>query len=444
MTYAADISPTGMIRGALNSRFDQALSALTSRSAHSWMMALDRAKVLPDANGVGSVQGLASGAEAVRLFIRSGAGARVTDMDGTSYLDMSLGGGAQILGHAHPVVQQAIVSQSARGWHFDLPADGQLELARLIQNAGAANERVALCNSGSGAASAAAMMSRAFTGKSGIAVFTGSFHGRGDSEQATAVLPYGHPAALDQIRRRRGDLAAVFVEPVRASDPNLDRAAWLQDLSITCREAGVLLIFDERKSGFRLAYGGAQEVFGLMPDLVIYGKTIGGGLPLGAVAGRADVLATPAKSPAQSGANRGQVLSPLSVTAGTATLAYLLANRTTLYPALNDAGRALAEQVNAFARNERLPVEMRCAGSMFRISFGATPLGSAQNNELADAFRTADAAFNVLVLSRGVMTLPGHRGFVSAAHTGADIESVRDALTQSLVDLRDDGLFGQA
>ncbi|MBY0510028.1 MAG: aminotransferase class III-fold pyridoxal phosphate-dependent enzyme [Rhodospirillaceae bacterium] len=438
MTHTAEFSPTGLIRGALSSRSDQALSALESRTAHSWMMALDRAKVLPETAAA------APNAAAVRLFVKASAGARITDVDGTSFIDVGLGDGALVLGHAHPAVQQAIVAQSMRGWHFDLPADGQLELARLIQTAGAANERVALCNSSDDAVAYAIGAARAFTGKCLIATFTG-LHGNSipgaDDTTATAhltVLPYGHPAALDQIRRRHHELAAVIVEPVRGGDPNLDRAAWLHSLIATCREAGVAVILDERQTGFRLAYGGAQELLGLLPDLVIYGKTVGGGLPLGAVAGRADVMASTqdhkkTESPPPALAN------PLSVTAGTAALGHLHARRATLYPALNEAGRTLAEQFNAFAQAHHMPVEMRCAGSIFRIVFAST----VKAPEWAATFRAAEAAFNVLVLNRGVLMLTSQRGFLSTAHTGADLDNVLKALTESLRDVRDDGLFTQ-
>ncbi len=432
MTHTAKFSPTGLIREALSSRFDQALSALESRTPHSWMMALDRAKVLPDSSTAFSAP------SAVRLFIKAAAGAHVTDMDGISYIDLCLGDGTQILGHTHAVVQEAIVAQSTRGWQFDLPADGQLELARLIQSAGAANERVALCSGGDEALAYAVRTARAFTGKAAFAMFTGSASGRSSGDDANLVLPFGHPAAFDQIRRRQNELAAVVIEPVRASDPNLDRAAWLHGLGDVCRASGVLLVLDERQSGFRLAYGGAQEIFGLMPDLVVYGKTIGGGLPLGAVAGRMVVMAARQDTGTPRPVNATAV-NPLGVTAGTATLAYLLANRATLYPALNDAGRALADRFNAFARSEHLPVEMRCAGSMFRISFAGAAAAAA-----AEWTRRVETAFNVLVLNRGVLMLPSHRGFLSAAHNSADIASVYDAFTASLRDLRDDGLFARA
>ncbi len=432
MTPFADLSPLALVRSSLRSRSDLALSALESRTAHSWMMRLHRAKALPDTSSDG----------AVRLFVQSGAGGRVTDVDGTSFIDLCLGEGTQILGHAHPDVQQAIVAQSTRGWHFDLPADGQLRLARLIQAVGPANERVALCASGDEALEFAGTLARSFSGKSAIAVFTGYRTTRRAGDLAVSVLPYGHLAALDQVRRRHHNLAAVIVEPVRGSDPGLGHGAWLHELSETCRAAGVLLILDERQTGFRLAYGGAQEVFGLIPDLTVYGHAVGGGLPLGAVAGRADVMATRESASLVKSAARDSAAaaSPLSIEAGAAALACLHAGRTTLYPALNERGRALTERFNSFAASERLPVEMRSAGSMFRISFG----GITQACETGTAFRAAESAFNVLMLSRGVLMQTCRKGFLATAHTAADIDYVLAAMTESLRDIRDDGHLADA
>jgi iturin family lipopeptide synthetase A len=423
MTHTAEFSPTGLIRDALTSRSDRALSALESRSAHSWMMALDRSKVLPEA-----------APSAVRLFVTAGAGAHVTDMDGARFIDICLGGGTQILGHTHPVVQQAIVAQSARGWQFDLPADGQLELARLVQAAGIANERVALCCSPTDAVSYAARVARAFTSKHVIAAFTGSQSVDDAVDEncnpAQIVLPYGHPAAIDQIRRRGHELAAVIVEAVRVSDPGFDRTDWLHTLAQVCRESGVLFILDERQTGFRLAYGGAQEVLGLLPDLAVYGKAVGGGLPLGAVAGRADILGV-SYDTQRKPAYAGTMVSPMSVMAGTATLAYLLERRATLYPALNDAGRILAENLGAFLKDQKLPVTIRSAGSIFRIMF-------------APEFAAAQDAFHVLVLNRGVLMSASQRGFLSTAHNATDVAHVLQAFGDSLRDARADGLFAHA
>ena len=301
----------------------------------------------------------------------------------------------------------------------------------MIQTAAANNERVALTSSGDAAVDYAVRAARAFTGKAGVAVFTGSVQRKNDIDDVTTILPYGHPAAIDQIRRRHRELAAVLIEPVRAADPSLARAAWLHGVMDVCRDTGVLLILDERQTGFRLAYGGAQEILGVMSDLVVYGRAVGGGLPLGAVAGRTEVMAAPSINGGIDDPCGSQPLSvnPLSITAGTAALRYMYDNRATLYPALNEAGRTLADNINTFIRTEGLPAEMRCAGSMFRISFAGAP--------------QAEGVFSILLLSRGVLTLPGQRGFLSSAHTSADLEHVREAVTDSLRDLRDDGVFSQ-
>ncbi len=434
MTHTAVFSPTGRIRGFSSRRSDEALTALESRTAHSWLMALDRAKVLPDLPATPSA--------AVRLFIKAAAGAHVTDMDGTRYVDLCLNDGAQILGHAPPVVQRAIVDQSARGWHFDLPGESQLELARLIQSAGAANERVALCSSGNEALHHALRAARAFTGKAGIGVFRGAEHGKSLREDgAIELLPANESAALERVQHHK-TLAAVLVEAVSAAEPGLDRAAWLHELALCCRNAGILLILDERLTGFRLAYGGAQEIFGLIPDLVVYGKTVGGGLPLGAVAGHTDIMKAGYETDGKPEFARVPSLSPLSVTAGIATLDYLHGRRAALYPALNETGRDLAEHFNAFAREEQIPAFLQCAGSMFRIKLGSNRrAGEPVTAESSPAWATTEASFNVLTLSRGILMLSCRRGFLSTAHTRADIGCVTEAFQLALRDLRDDGLF---
>lgn len=435
MNYAADFSPTSLIRQTLSSRSDQALSALEARTAHSWMMALDRAKVLPETN-------IAPAKPGVSIFIKSGAGPRVTDIDGANFIDLCLGEGSQILGHAHPIVQQAIVMQSARGWQFDLPADGQLDLARLIQAAGVSNERVALFSSSDMALRFSLHAARAFTGKAGAAIFTGSqFRKVTRADEAVSVLPYGHQAALEQLRHRRHEIGVVLVEPVRASAPNLDHTLWLHALGEVCRETGALLVLDERQTGFRLAYGGAQEILGLVPDLVVYGNAVGGGMPMGAVAGRAPVMAAVQEAVQKETLAPARFVSPnpLSVTAGIATLNHLLASRAVLYPTLNEAGRGLANRLNTFAATEDLPVRMMSAGSMFRLVFGRTE----KTGAYGESYQAAQNALNVFMLSRSVLMLGAQRGFLSTAHTAGDIDYVFTALADSLCDVRDDGCLAQ-
>ena len=465
------VSPTSVIRNALNNRADHAVSELEARTCHSWKMSLDRSGAL--ARGEDFV-----GNNSFHLYIREGMGAYVVDLDGNCFVDLSMGFGSQLLGHAVPAVQDAVMAQASGGWHAGLVNEKQLELARHIQGAGAANERVVFCNSGSDATAYAMRAARAFTGRDQIAVFKGSNHGHHDYAIAaedpppvdhglaesgglfgrpwgrrahrhvgvpqavadsTLTLTYGHPSVFDQIRRRRRDLAAVIVEPVRALDPSLDQSPWLRELANVCGETGVLLILDERLTGFRLAYGGAQERLGVMPDLVAYGDIVGGGLPLGAVAGRADILGYLAERELRSrmhpdGGVSGNIL---SIAAGAAALGQIASRRTTLYPALEEKTRMLAEAFNTFTAEHNLPARMKSAGSIFRIQFSR---GDGFNVRGGD-FMAAETAFYTLALSKGVLVHAARLGFISASHTTGDIAQVVAAFHDALRDVASDGLF---
>ena len=403
MTYTAGYSPTGLIREALSKKSDRALSALETRTGHSWKLAIDRAQVLPEPAELPA---------ALNLFIRTAAGARVTDLDGNAFIDLSMGYGAQVLGHNHPVARDAVLAQAERGWDFGLPAADQVELARLIQAASPANERVMLVNSSADALAAAISRAQMFTGREAVAVFSAS------SDTGGEAWTYGDNAAITRLRR--DPPAAVVVEPVQTALPTLDHVAWLADLTAAARAAGVLVIFDETYTGFRLAFGGAQELLGVMPDLSVYGRAVGGGLPLGALAGRADIMQGRAPQAPFHG-------NPISIAAGVATLRELLAQRAAVYPKLNEAGRKLAEDFNALCAAERLPAAMRGVGSMFRIVFEAAP--------------AAETAFYLFALSRSIFINASKTGFLSAAHRAAELDYAASAFAESLRDVRDDGLF---
>lgn len=465
------VSPTSVIREALNNRAELAVSGMETRTCHSWKLSLDRADVLPRSEDF-------VGNPAFHLYIREGVGARVADLDGNCFIDLSMGFGAQLLGHSVQSVQDAVVAQAVRGWHYGVVNEKQLELARHIQAASAANERVLFCNSGSDATAYAMRAARAFTGRDVIGVFTGSSHGTHDyglageevhrgtpgSEEsgglfarpwsrrsqrhsgvpqsvmdASVSLAYGHSSAFDQLRRRRRELAAVIVEPVRALDPSFEHANWLCELADVCSETGILLIFDERLTGFRLAYGGAQERFGIMADLVAYGENIGGGLPLGAVTGRADVLAGIAgrESQARTLTEREDSGNILSIAAGAATLEHLSARRSTLYPALAEKGRSLAETFNAFAEQNNMPARLRLADSIFRIQFKSP----ACTPSARSVYPAAEAAFYALALSNGVLVHASRLAFLSAAHTSADVDQAAGVFQNALTDVKHDGLF---
>jgi glutamate-1-semialdehyde 2,1-aminomutase len=247
------------------------------------------------------------------IYVRSAKGARVVDVDGNEYIDLTMGFGPHLLGHAPDVAIAALLESAARGFQFALHHPYQLPLARLISDAAPSNEMVLFCDSGTLATMHAIRAARAFTGKSKIAVFEGGYHGVHDyvlvretpdssvdapefvpksagvpqeTLSTVTMLPYWNDVALGMIRSMRDELAVVLVEPVQGPNPQTAQGPWLRALREVCTESGVLLMFDEVVTGFRLGFGGGQQMFGVSADLVTYGKVIGGGLPIGAIAGR--------------------------------------------------------------------------------------------------------------------------------------------------------------
>jgi glutamate-1-semialdehyde aminotransferase len=260
-------------------------------------------------------------------------------------------------------------------------------------------------------------------------------------DQAVSVLPYGHPAAFDLIRRQRHELAAVLVEPVRGNDPHLDAGPWLNELAAVRRQAGVLFILDESITGFRVAFGGAQEVFGLRPDLAVYGKAVGGGLPLGIVAGQADVMRI---FTAEAGTRAIFAAStfagnPLSIAAGLAALTHAATNRHQLYADLEKHTALLSDGVRAIARELDMPAQIARAGSIFKIVLEPR---SARRRTAGDAAHMEET-FAALVLRHGVLMQAGLRGYLSGAHTSADVTRLLVALQTSLRELKAGGAMGR-
>jgi glutamate-1-semialdehyde aminotransferase len=458
MNGGVRVSPSGLIREAITSHHDRALAALLARTYQSWKLGLDSSHLVGTAPDMGRT--------AVSLFLTHGRGATVTDLDGRTMIDFSMGDGTALLGHDHPGIRDALHAQIAAGLHLGLATALQVDIARLIQAAGPANERVALCVDGGDAMVLAFRAARTLTGKDCIGVFTGSRHGRHNYSAGVGeihpsdkgsrnvhlgagvprvvgetqnVLPYGHPAAFDLIRRHRNELAAVIVEPVRISDPHLDAGPWLKELADLCRRDGILLIFDETVTGFRLAYGGAQEALKVEPDLAIYGKAIGGGLPLGAVAGRAPFMRPFGQDMSTQGIVAMQAFTgnTLPVAAGAAFLSHAHSTRDTLYPALNAATARLATAFNDAAASLEVPASLRHAGSMFLIS-----LGPAKPRRVDPAIhRTIMDAFVVSALNDGVMIHPDLTGYLSAAHTDEQIDRAAMIFAGVLAELKADGLF---
>ena len=403
------------------------------------------------------------------IYVRSVEGSRVTDVDGNSFIDLTMGAGPHVLGHRPKVVEDALHEQLRRGWHVLLHNERQVELAELVRDANPAAERTIFCNSGTEATMYAMRVARGFTGREKVAVFDGCYHGAHDyalvkadpesprhapqgkvlglgvpqaiRDETMLVLPYRDEAAFELIRRHKDELALVMVQPVQNTVPRDDSGPWLKELRQVCRDAGVLFLLDEVVTGFRLAWGGGSEYFGLDADLMTYGKALGGGMPVGALSGRADVVAMlgrPWGDP--KGVFSGGTFSgnPLTMAAGVAALGHMKTNKATLYPYLNTQGARLAKAVNTFCEERQIGAQLMNAGSIFYMHFKR---GIESSRDLPGENKDAEREFYVNLLAKGVIVPGIHLFFISAAHSEEDVDAVAEAFQELLMDVRADGLI---
>ncbi|QIA28002.1 glutamate-1-semialdehyde 2,1-aminomutase [Thermaerobacter sp. PB12/4term] len=388
-------------------------------------------------------------------FIDRAKGPYVTDVDGIRYVDYVMAWGPLILGHAHPAVVQAVQRQAEQGTAYGAPTEVELALAEAITAAMPSMERVRFVNSGTEAAMSALRLARAFTGRDKIVKFAGCYHGHADSLLVEAgsgvltlglpgspgvtagaagdtwVLPYNDVAAVEELFARHGEqIAAVIVEPIAGNMGVVPpEPGFLPALRRLTREAGALLIFDEVITGFRVGLGGAQGLLGIVPDLTCLGKIIGGGLPVGAYGGRADIMerVAPAGPVYQAGTLSGN---PLAMAAGLATLEVLSQPGT--YERLERQAARLAEGLLAEARAQDVPYCVQRVGSMWTGFFHPGPLRNLEE------VRRSDTAFYARyfhgMLREGVYLPPSafEAAFVSLAHTDQDIEFTVEAHARAL------------
>ncbi len=385
------------------------------------------------------------------LFISRAKGARLYDADGNSYLDYVLSWGPMILGHAPAPIVKAIARAAARGTSYGAPTELEVRLAKLITKAVPSIEAVRLVSSGTEAVMSAIRVARAFTKRDGVLKFEGCYHGHSDyllakagSGLATLGLPDcpGVPADftrhtvtapyndLATVRRlvetHARDLACIIVEPVAGNmgvvPPSPEFLPVLRELT---RAHGLLLIFDEVITGFRVHYGGAQALYGVTPDLTCLGKIIGGGLPVGAYGGRRDLmdLVAPAGPVYQAGTLSGN---PLAVTAGIETLTRL--GTPGVYKKLDERAAALAKGLKAAADQAKVPLTLTRVGSMLGAFFTTGPVVDYASAKRSDT--QAYATFFHRMLENGVYLAPSQfeAAFLSTVHTAADIDhTVRSA-----------------
>lgn len=419
--------------------------------------AFERAcRVMP--GGVNSPARAFGGVGGQPIFIARGEGPYLHDIDGNRYLDYIGSWGPLILGHAHPRVVAAVNEAMARGASFGAPTEAESELAELIRQLMPTMEMVRMVSSGTEAAMSAIRLARGFTGRHVIVKFAGCYHGHVDSLLVSAgssattlgvpnspgvpkgctadtlVLRYNDLPGLEEAFGAHGaKIAGVILEPVVGNmglvTPTAEFLALLRRLT---EQHGALLIYDEVMTGFRLALGGAQELYGQRPDLTVLGKIVGGGLPVGAYGGRADIMSKvmPAGPVFQAGTLSGN---PLAVAAGLATLRQL--REQPPYDYLERLGKRLALGLSEAARAAGTPHQLQRVGSMWTLFFVDAPVGDYDAAKKSDTARFS--RFFWSMMDRGVY-LPCSQyeaAFISAAHTEAHIDETIAAAKAALNDI---------
>lgn len=394
------------------------------------------------------------------VFIASGRGARVRDVDGNDYLDFVLSWGPLILGHCHPEVMDALAAVLKTGTSFGASTSGEVALAEEIIKAFPSIERVRLVNSGTEATLSALRLARAATGRDKILKFEGCYHGHSDSllvkagsgvatlglpdspgvpralAELTITIPFNNFEALESaFQVHKNQLAAALIEPVAGNMGVVPpKSGFLERLRALTEEQGTVLIFDEVITGFRVAYGGAQQIYGIRADLTTLGKVIGGGLPVGAYGGKSALmdLVAPSGPVYQAGTLAGN---PLAVAAGLKTLEIL--RRPGTYERLEALGKRLAEGLAVQAKHEGLPLTVNRFGSMLTAFFGHGPVIDYASARKSDA--RMFARFFCGLLNNGIYFPPSQFEsiFVSTAHTEEDIDRAVCSAGESLREIRE-------
>jgi glutamate-1-semialdehyde 2,1-aminomutase len=390
------------------------------------------------------------------LFIKKAKGSKIWDVDGNKFIDYVSSWGPLILGHAHPRVLEAIRKAASRGTSFGAPSELELKLAELITRAMPSVQMVRMVNSGTEATMSALRLARAFTNRSKVIKFAGCYHGHADSflikagsgattlgvpdspgvprsvAADTLIAQYNDIESVHRLVNRHGpDIAAVIVEPIAGNmGVVLPKKGFLRGLRSLCSRNRTLLIFDEVITGFRVALGGAQEFYGIKPDLTTLGKIIGGGMPVGVYGGRREIMKTVAPSGPmyQAGTLSGN---PLAMAAGYETLK-ILSERKELYLDLDKKGKLLAREIEGIIQRFSLPLTLNSIGSMFTLFFTENKVTDYESARSSDT--SLFAAYFREMLQHGIYLPPSQfeTAFLSVAHSDADIERTVAAARRAL------------
>ncbi|MBP2031055.1 glutamate-1-semialdehyde 2,1-aminomutase [Methanohalophilus levihalophilus] len=387
------------------------------------------------------------------FYTKEASGSHITDVDGNSYIDYCLAYGPAMLGHANPVLREAIEKQLDKGWIYGTPTEIEFSLAERIASIYPSIDMLRLVSTGTEATMSAIRAARGFTGKNKFIKIEGGFHGAHDAvlvkagsgasthgkpdslgipedfTKHTLQTPFNDIEAMADLITSSDDIAAVILEPVMGNiGPVLPEEGYLQEVRKLTEENDVLLIFDEVITGFRLAMGGAQEYYGVTPDLTTLGKIIGGGLPIGVFGGKREIIEmiSPSGSVYQAGTFSGH---PLSVAAGHATLD--LMKEENVHSKLNATGDMVRSRLSEIVADKKLDYTVSGVSSMFKIFFGDKPLNY---QDVLKCDKEGYFQFFHKMLDAGVFLPPSQfeTNFLSTAHTEEDLENTFEAYEQCL------------
>jgi glutamate-1-semialdehyde 2,1-aminomutase len=404
-------------------------------------------------------QVLNEGYDQDKLHIAKGDGCFVKDYSGNKYIDTTFGAGTHILGYGHDLLVKAAAQQYKEGTLFTVPTQHTYEVTERLSKILPQFDRFVFCNSGSESTMRAARIARAFTGRKKIAIFSGGWHGGNDlflfeDDQTTPekkpqayfksagspqalfdsvlMLPYNCDEAITLIEENKNDLAMVAIEPSQGSNPRDDVGPFLKKLRMVTKKHGIVLCFDEIISGFRVALGGCQEHYGIQSDIATYGKTLGGGMPIGLVAGKKEVMdVIKGKKPVFMGGTFSA--NPLTMKTAKTLLQYLLDHRKTIYPYLNDYSRRLRQEVNDFCIKNKIAVRMMGIGSMSRLIFTAKPIESRRQRDRYESSQEIQSKVYLhLLLENSIHVSSNRIIFLSMAHQKKQVDQIIKAIQSSL------------
>jgi len=381
------------------------------------------------------------------IFVEKAKGRYIWDLDGNRYTDYWMGHMALILGHSPSVVTGPLKIQVGRGTHYGMGSRLAVELGEEVRRAVPCSEMLRFCNTGAEATMYLVRLARGYTGRKTVIKMAGGWHGYNTELNRGVHTPFDRPegagildveqahlktvrfndldAARKAVNSSRHDVAAIFLEPVLGAGGCIPADKdYLKGLRELADGSGALLAFDEIITGFRVALGGAQSLYGVTPDLASFGKIVGGGLPIGLVCGNKEILSLADPSRKQGFVSIGGGTfseNPLTMTAGLATLKHLRKNAGTIYSRLDKLGGQLRSEVDAAFAEGRVEAHTTGLGSLFLTHFGISPRSAEDAvKERGDIARR----YALFLMSRGVFILPSHAGGISTCHTGDDIKSL--------------------